>query len=230
MGWVVSVVPWSPFTPRQRTLGTHWIGGCVGPRAGLDAEARKKNVWPCQGSKPGHPVHSQSLYWLNYLHSCWLIYILKYWSAVLCIFRKLAAQGHHFHDQPLCDQSTDKYVDNLCQQCPVTSCHENQFCQGHTHTHTHIVILDNPWLVYACPLALTASCRHHRLHCIKVGSNPHTFVNCGLLGCDVMQMFTNILEECIHNPHFHCHDDLISHITHLFFHLTKQTSLFASVW
>jgi hypothetical protein len=26
-----------PFPPRERTLGTHWIGGWVGPTAGLNA-------------------------------------------------------------------------------------------------------------------------------------------------------------------------------------------------
>jgi hypothetical protein len=30
------------FTPGERTPGTHWIGGWVGPRAGLDEEARRK--------------------------------------------------------------------------------------------------------------------------------------------------------------------------------------------
>jgi hypothetical protein len=30
------------FTPGERVPGTHWIGGCVGPRAGLgDVEKRK---------------------------------------------------------------------------------------------------------------------------------------------------------------------------------------------
>jgi hypothetical protein len=28
--------------PRERTPGTHWIGGWMGPRAGLDAGARRK--------------------------------------------------------------------------------------------------------------------------------------------------------------------------------------------
>jgi hypothetical protein len=30
------------FTPRERASGTHWIGGWVGPRAGLDAVVRRK--------------------------------------------------------------------------------------------------------------------------------------------------------------------------------------------
>jgi hypothetical protein len=33
---VVSVMPWSRFTPGERAPGTHRIGGCVGLRAGLD--------------------------------------------------------------------------------------------------------------------------------------------------------------------------------------------------
>jgi hypothetical protein len=30
------------FTPRERDSGTHWIGGWVGPRAGLDAVVKRK--------------------------------------------------------------------------------------------------------------------------------------------------------------------------------------------
>jgi hypothetical protein len=30
------------FTPKERALGSHWIGGCVGPRAGLDAVVKRK--------------------------------------------------------------------------------------------------------------------------------------------------------------------------------------------
>jgi hypothetical protein len=29
------------FMPRERTRGTHWIGGWVGPRAGLDAVMKR---------------------------------------------------------------------------------------------------------------------------------------------------------------------------------------------
>jgi hypothetical protein len=52
--------------PREKTPGTHWIGGWVGPRAGLDADAREKILCLCQVSNPGHPVRSQTLYCLSY--------------------------------------------------------------------------------------------------------------------------------------------------------------------
>jgi hypothetical protein len=38
--------------PRGKNYGTHRIGGWVGPRAGLDAEARRKILCPCRGSNP----------------------------------------------------------------------------------------------------------------------------------------------------------------------------------
>jgi hypothetical protein len=41
-GYVVSVTPRPRFTPGERTPGTHCTGGWVGPRAGLDTEARGK--------------------------------------------------------------------------------------------------------------------------------------------------------------------------------------------
>jgi hypothetical protein len=31
------------FTPEEWAPGTHWIGGWVGPRTGLDAVAKRKN-------------------------------------------------------------------------------------------------------------------------------------------------------------------------------------------
>jgi hypothetical protein len=31
-----------PLYPRERDPGTHWIGGCIGPRAGLDAVVKRK--------------------------------------------------------------------------------------------------------------------------------------------------------------------------------------------
>jgi hypothetical protein len=40
--------------------------GQEGPRAGLDAGARRKTLCLCQGSNPGRPVRTQTLYWLSY--------------------------------------------------------------------------------------------------------------------------------------------------------------------
>jgi len=40
------------FTPREIALGTHWIGGWVGPKAGLDAVVRRKIPSPCWDSNP----------------------------------------------------------------------------------------------------------------------------------------------------------------------------------
>jgi hypothetical protein len=56
--WVVSITPRPRFTPRERTPppGTHCTGGWVGPRAGVDTEARGKILWPCQGSNPDRPA------------------------------------------------------------------------------------------------------------------------------------------------------------------------------
>ena len=47
--------------PRERP-GTHFTGGWVGPRAGLDGQKSR----PHWDSIPNHPAHSQSLYRLSY--------------------------------------------------------------------------------------------------------------------------------------------------------------------
>jgi hypothetical protein len=49
--------------PRGKDPGTHWTGGWVGPRAGLDAEARRKILCLCRGSNPDRPARSQTLYY-----------------------------------------------------------------------------------------------------------------------------------------------------------------------
>jgi hypothetical protein len=53
---VFSVTPRPRFTHGERTPSTHWTGGWVGLRAGLDAGARRKILCPCQGSNLDHPI------------------------------------------------------------------------------------------------------------------------------------------------------------------------------
>jgi hypothetical protein len=48
--------------PLERTPGTHCTGGWVGPRAGLDTEARGKILCLCRASNLGRPVRSQTLH------------------------------------------------------------------------------------------------------------------------------------------------------------------------
>jgi len=40
------------FTPSERAPGTHWLGGWVGPRAGLNAVVRRKIPSPSRHSNP----------------------------------------------------------------------------------------------------------------------------------------------------------------------------------
>jgi hypothetical protein len=48
--------------PRGKDPRYPLAGGWVGPRAGLDAEARGKILCLYRGSNPGRPVRSQTLY------------------------------------------------------------------------------------------------------------------------------------------------------------------------
>jgi hypothetical protein len=45
------------YTPKERAPGTHWVGGWVGPRAGLDIVEKRKFL-TLQGLKIRHLGHS----------------------------------------------------------------------------------------------------------------------------------------------------------------------------
>lgn len=50
------------FSRKERTPGTHWKGGCVGPRVGLDGVANRKiHPRPYWDLNPEHPVHVTEL-------------------------------------------------------------------------------------------------------------------------------------------------------------------------
>jgi hypothetical protein len=44
------------FTSRVRATGTHWIGGWVGPRDGLEAVVKRKIPSPGRDSNSDHPI------------------------------------------------------------------------------------------------------------------------------------------------------------------------------
>jgi hypothetical protein len=48
------------FTPLEIAPHTHCLGGCVGPRVGLDAVEQNK-IWPYRESKPGRQTLSPPL-------------------------------------------------------------------------------------------------------------------------------------------------------------------------
>jgi hypothetical protein len=54
------------FSPGERTPGTHCTGGWVGPRAGLDTEARGKITCLCQGIEPRSVVQSVARHYTDW--------------------------------------------------------------------------------------------------------------------------------------------------------------------
>jgi hypothetical protein len=71
---VVSFTPRPPFSPRERTPGTHCTGGWVGPTAGLDTEVRGKIHCFCRRSNLDrlvvHPVARHYTDWATRLTFC----------------------------------------------------------------------------------------------------------------------------------------------------------------
>jgi hypothetical protein len=55
---------WSASYPGRFTTGIHWIGGWMGPRAGLDAVEYRQIFFPCRESNSVRPAPSLSLYWV----------------------------------------------------------------------------------------------------------------------------------------------------------------------
>jgi hypothetical protein len=60
---------WSDSCLGRFTPGTHWMGGWVGPRTGLDVVEKRKVALLCRESNPGRPARSLSLYRLSHLDS-----------------------------------------------------------------------------------------------------------------------------------------------------------------
>jgi hypothetical protein len=68
------------FSAGERASCTHWIGGWVRPRIGLDGMEKRK-ILPLTGlelAPLGHPALSQSLYRLRYIavHSILAVFVL----------------------------------------------------------------------------------------------------------------------------------------------------------
>jgi hypothetical protein len=74
---------WSASRPGERTHGSHWVGDWVGPRAGLDVEAKREIVCLCQTSNPGRPARSQSCRSVNFIETSFHFIWSKYKTAVL---------------------------------------------------------------------------------------------------------------------------------------------------
>jgi hypothetical protein len=60
--WVVSCTP-RPLYTSENSPRYHWIAGCVGPRASLDAVEKRDNSCLCRGLNPGR---SPSIYGLSH--------------------------------------------------------------------------------------------------------------------------------------------------------------------
>jgi hypothetical protein len=63
--WRYSSIPdLGRFTPGERAPGTHWIGGWVGPRAGLDAMEKREAVAPARNrTRTVQPVSRRYTDW-----------------------------------------------------------------------------------------------------------------------------------------------------------------------
>jgi hypothetical protein len=85
------------FTPRERAPGTHWIGGCVGPRVGQDTVTKRKIPSPRRESNPDspivQPIASSYIDWAIPALTDTCNYYLRYFSLSL-IFRDKSPNGY----------------------------------------------------------------------------------------------------------------------------------------
>jgi hypothetical protein len=106
---VVSVTPWLRVTPDERTPCTHWTGGWVGLRAGLDRLEEKSFA----SARDWTPVCSQTLYWLSYSSSAMLVYNVQRILYQSYVFLKdLLPYMRLYHEITLSDVSV-AYTFNL---------------------------------------------------------------------------------------------------------------------
>jgi hypothetical protein len=150
-GWVVSITPRLRFTPGERTPGTHWTGGWVSPRAGLDAEARRKILCLCRGSNPGRPVCSQTLYCLSYPGSGWLLVVLHFLGPVVRLIGNPVMHWENLTDHTsvsFCFDFFNSYIAmrKTCLRgmavrgCPGCSTHSSKVAQLTGLLHTIIML------------------------------------------------------------------------------------------
>jgi hypothetical protein len=104
---VVSFTP-NHFTSRERAPGTHWIGGWVGPRAVLDAVAKRKIPSPRWESNPRtpivQPVTMKIVVWSSVAHSVenlvFIVTINLNWILILSVrpvpYFQAGFDIHHF--------------------------------------------------------------------------------------------------------------------------------------
>jgi hypothetical protein len=60
--WVVSFTP-QPFTPRGKSMSTHWLGGCMDPKTGLDVVQPVASRYTDCGILTPQPKHLHLGFW-----------------------------------------------------------------------------------------------------------------------------------------------------------------------
>jgi hypothetical protein len=106
-------------THGETAIGTHWIGGSVGPRASLDASEQRKSCH-CWELNPSHSVHIWSLYWLRYSSFCVCVRA----RARVCTCAHVRKHTCTFLNWPSKTTETPKILlgNQLCQCWTINQC------------------------------------------------------------------------------------------------------------